>query len=272
MPNAEDERAQLARQTAADGYRLLEAVFAPDTPGWLREIPAVTVLRTVWIQQFSRMVKDGAEEVAWRGKDDLPPSRARITSPYDVDSRYGMKRGSGWRGYKVRFSETCDDPVAAGCPHLITHVVTTDATVGDAAVVEQIHDHLGHKDLLPSEHLLDAGYISAELLLTSPTGCGVTVVGPVRPNSTPQTVQAAGFGKTSFTIDWDARQATCPNGESSRYWTEGYDHNRRPAIRIRFATETCASCPVRSQCTRSTQYGRQLTVRPQDQDALLEQV
>ncbi|MFF3733411.1 transposase, partial [Streptomyces sp. NPDC002476] len=29
---------------------------------------------------------------------------------------------------------------------------------------------------------------------------------------------------------------------------------------------------VRDQCTRSTKYGRQLTVRPQDQDALLERV
>ncbi|MCQ8836327.1 transposase [Streptomyces samsunensis] len=41
---------------------------------------------------------------------------------------------------------------------------------------------------------------------------------------------------------------------------------------MRFATTTCAPCPVRDQCTRSTQYGRQLTVRPQDQDAMLERV
>ncbi|GGT42623.1 hypothetical protein GCM10010254_72730 [Streptomyces chromofuscus] len=31
----------------------------------------------------------------------------------------------------------------------------------------------------------------------------------------------------------------------------------RDAIRIRFATATCAPCPVRDQCTRSTQYGIQ---------------
>ncbi|MGW6413218.1 transposase [Streptomyces vinaceus] len=43
-------------------------------------------------------------------------------------------------------------------------------------------------------------------------------------------------------------------------------------IRLRFATATCAPCPVRDQCTRSTQYGRQLTVRPQDQDPFLERV
>lgn len=106
---------------------------------------------------------------------------------------------------------------------MITHVLTTDATVGDAAVVEQIHDRLDGKDLLPSEHLLDSGYVSAELLLTSPVERGVEVIGPVRPNSTRQAVQAAGYGKTSFSIDWDGRQATCPSGANSRYWTEGYD-------------------------------------------------
>lgn len=50
------------------------------------------------------------------------------------------------------------------------------------------------------------------------------------------------------------------------------DNNGRDAIRIRFATTTCAPCTVRDQCTRSTQYGRQLTVRPQDQDAVLQRV
>ncbi|WP_244330220.1 IS1182 family transposase [Streptomyces prasinus] len=272
LPGAQDERDELARQIATDGYRLLETVFTPAAPGWLREVPAVVVLRTVWLQQFGRTVTDGIEEVAWRDKEDCPPSRARVTSPYDVDSRYAVKRGSGWNGYKVHLSETCDDPAEVGRPHVITHVITTDATVHDAAVVEQIHDRLDDRGLLPSEHLLDSGYVSAELLLTSPVERGVEVVGPVRPNSTRQAVQAARYGKTSFSVDWDARQATCPNGANSRYWTEGYDHSGRLAVRIRFATQTCAPCPARDQCTRSTRYGRQLTVRPQDQDILLERV
>lgn len=272
LPSAQDERDELARQIATDGYQLLETVFTPTAPHWLRDVPAIAVLRTVWMQQFKRTVTDEIQEVTWRGKDECPPSRARITSPYDVDSRYAVKRGSGWDGYKAHLSETCDDPAEVGRPHVITHVLTTDATVHDAAVIEQIHDRLDDKGLLPSEHLLDSGYVSAELLLTSPVERGVEVIGPVRPNSTRQAVQAAGYGKTSFSIDWDARQATCPSGANSRYWTEGYDHSGRLAVRIRFATQTCAPCPARSQCTRSTQYGRQLTVRPQDQDVLLERV
>lgn len=30
-----------------DGFALLEAVYAPDTPTWLRELPAVQVLPTI---------------------------------------------------------------------------------------------------------------------------------------------------------------------------------------------------------------------------------
>ncbi|MFF4583688.1 IS1182 family transposase [Streptomyces sp. NPDC001373] len=272
LPADEQERRELARQIATDGYSLLEAVFAPETSARLRQVPALTVLRTVWVQQFTRTIADGEEEVAWRGKDDLPPSRVLIASPYDPDARYAKKRGSAWVGYKIHVSEGCDDPEEAKRPHLTTHVVTTEATVNDAMVVEEVHDGLAGKDLLPAKHLLDAGYTSAELLLTAPVSHGVAVTGPVRSNTTRQAAPGGGFGKRAFTINWSAKQATCPTGASSRYWTEGLDNNGRDAIRIRFATTTCAPCPVRDQCTRSTQYGRQLTVRPQDQDAMLERV
>ncbi|MEU3282863.1 transposase [Streptomyces antibioticus] len=195
-----------------------------------------------------------------------------VASPYDPEARYAKKRGSAWVGYKIHLSESCDDPGSSGRPHLVTHVVTTDATVNDATVVEEVHDRLTSKGLLPGEHLLDAGYTSAELLLTAPTTRGVSVVGPVRSNNTRQSASGEGFGKSAFTINWQAKHALCPTGATSRYWTEGVDNNGRDAIRIRFATATCAPCPVRDQCTRSTQYGRQLTVRPQEQDAVLERV
>ncbi|MEV7995713.1 IS1182 family transposase [Streptomyces sp. NPDC086077] len=269
LPSERSERDRLAQQIAADGYRLLAAVHTSTAPTWLREIPAVTVLRTVWIQQFTRTVTDGVQEVGWRGKDDLPPGRALIASPYDPQARYSHKRGSAWTGYKVHLSEDC---TGSGQPHLITHVVTTDATANDATVVEAVHDALTTKSLKPAEHLLDSGYSSAELLLTAPVEREICVVAPVRPNSTPQQIRSAGFGKSAFTINWQERTATCPSSRTSRYWTVGLDNNGRDAIRIRFATTTCSPCPVRDQCTRSTQYGRQLTVRPQGQDALLERV
>ncbi|BBC38581.1 hypothetical protein SGFS_098750 [Streptomyces graminofaciens] len=216
LPADEQERRALAMEIAADGYRLLEAVFVSTAPAWLREVPTVGILRTVWVQQFIRTISDGEQEVAWRGKDDLPPSRVLVASPYDPQARYAKKRGSAWVGYKIHLSESCDNTEESQRPHLITHVVTTDATVNDAMVVEDIHDRLTSKDLLPAEHLLDAGYTSAELLLTAPTLRGVNVIGPVRSNNTRQSAQGRGFGKTAFTIDWQANLGIRPTTQAAR--------------------------------------------------------
>ena len=60
-----------------------------------------------------------------REPKDMPPSRDRIESPYDGEARYCIKNATEWSGYKVHLTETCD----AHHPHLITHVVTTEATV-----------------------------------------------------------------------------------------------------------------------------------------------
>ncbi|WP_327007532.1 hypothetical protein OHA72_09840 [Dactylosporangium sp. NBC_01737] len=74
--------------------------------------------------------------VIWRDADlhGVPPGRTRIISPYDTDARYSEKRGRAWEGYKVHFSETCDNtPAEDGStdptqpPNLITNVVTTHA-------------------------------------------------------------------------------------------------------------------------------------------------
>jgi hypothetical protein len=104
LPQAEAARVALAVTVGADGFALLDTVYAADTPGWLRQVPAVQTLRAVWIQQYYR---DG-QELRWRGKGELPPAALAIDSPYDADARYGVKRGVGWRGYKAHFTETCE--------------------------------------------------------------------------------------------------------------------------------------------------------------------
>ena len=63
----------------------------------------------------------------------------------------------------VHLSETCE-PTA---PHLLTHVQTTPATVHEAQCTAAIQQALVDKDLPPSEHLVDAAYIDAALLVTS---------------------------------------------------------------------------------------------------------
>jgi hypothetical protein len=52
LPHGQAAREQLALQIGADGWRLREALDAPETPDVLRALPAVLTLAAVWRQQF----------------------------------------------------------------------------------------------------------------------------------------------------------------------------------------------------------------------------
>jgi transposase len=81
LPASAEKRAALAVQVGLDGFALLEAVHAADAPVWLREIPALGVLRRVWIQQYHRTITDNGQEVAWRENKDLPPGESADLFP-----------------------------------------------------------------------------------------------------------------------------------------------------------------------------------------------
>jgi transposase len=174
LPQAKPARAALAVTVGADGFVLLEAVHATDTPGWLRQVPAVQILRAVWIQQYYR----DRHGLRWRGKGEQPPAALAIDSPYDPDARYGIKRGVGWRGYKAHFTETCEPER----PHLIVHVATTVATTADVETMPARHADLAHLELLPDEHLVDAAYVSVDGVLDARADHGVELVGPLPPD------------------------------------------------------------------------------------------
>src|SRR6266487_288845 len=140
LPSSPAKREELAVAYGRDGFTLLAAVYAPDAPAWLVQLPAVEVLRTVLLQNYTRTVTEDGQEVVKRREadtDGLPPGRQRLSSPYDLDARWGVKRDKFWNGYKVHVSETCDIPGADAIgdttnvtpPNLITNVATTDATV-----------------------------------------------------------------------------------------------------------------------------------------------
>ncbi|MFJ8314284.1 MULTISPECIES: transposase [unclassified Streptomyces] len=48
------QSATVRTELAADGYRLLDAVHHRGAPAWLRELPALHLLRQVWVQQYYR--------------------------------------------------------------------------------------------------------------------------------------------------------------------------------------------------------------------------
>jgi Transposase domain (DUF772) len=140
LPEKPEARRDFAKRIAADGYRLMEMIVAPDAPAWLREVPAVQTLRRVWIERFSRENARVEERDNAQGR---PPSAGMISSPDDPDARYATKRTTAWTGYKVHLSETCDDDL----PRLITHVETAPGPAVDGDATPTIHQALAAKDL-----------------------------------------------------------------------------------------------------------------------------
>jgi transposase len=138
LPKSEKLREAHVRQIGMDGYSILDNIYAEDAVLWLRQLPAVEILRRVWVQQYYRT----ATELRWRnGEDGFPPAVRFISSPYDLESHYAKKRTTSWIGYKVHLTETCEE----GAPHLITHVETTTAPVADGEMTTTIHAALAQK-------------------------------------------------------------------------------------------------------------------------------
>jgi transposase len=263
LPHKPTERQALAEIIGRDGSSLLTDLFAPEAPPLLREIPAVEILRRVWIQNY--YWED--DQLHWRSNEDLPPATTFINSPYDQQARYGKKRETRWTGYKLHITETCDQDR----PHLITHVATTSAPTTDEVMTEPIQQDLQKAGLPPGQHLLDSGYITAPILVSSQQR-GIEVIGPRRPDVKWQANTEHGIDVSQFHIDWEHHQAICPEGHTSRSWTPALDNRKNEVIKIRFSTTDCRSCPRLASCTssQSATPRRLITVRPQEQHEALQ--
>jgi transposase len=262
LPAGRPERYALAETIGADGLQLLHWTYASSTPPWFRDIPAVEVLRQVWVQQF--YIVEGV--LRWRQAEDLPSSALMICSPYDAEARYSKKRSTEWTGYRAHLTETCD----ANYPHLITDVQTTPAPVSDFDMLPTIQAALATREVLPSEHLVDAGYVTADHLVASHKEHDVLLLGPVNPDASWQAKAQQGFDVASFVVDWDTHTVTCPRGRRSVQWVPGYDRHAHPVIHIRFARTDCHACPARAHCTQAVSQPRTLTIRPRDQHEALQ--
>jgi transposase len=302
-PASQARRDELAIAYARDGYALLEAVYDSSSPAWLREVPALDVLRRVLMQNYTRVIhEDGREVIRRREKepegDGLPRGHTRIASPYDLDARWGVKREEFWLGYKLHVTETCDDPPPCSCrpgrpaprpaaggnepggfraggrehdkgcaqavfPNLITHVATTDATVTDNQMTGVIHQDLAAKNLAPGRHYLDSGYLSAAVVVSALTTWGIALIGPLLADTSAQARAGYGYARADFAVDYDSKTVTCPQGKTSVSWTPCTQRGK-DAIVATFSAGDCGPCPARSLCTSSGKNRRQLTVLPRD--------
>lgn len=257
LPKAKAARESYLLEVGQDGFALLDAVDAKADPT-LEQLPKLQVLRQVWERHYER--KD--RQVRWRDGEELSTAAHALESPYETEAKYSSKRGTIWTGYKVHLSESCDEDM----PRLILHAHTTPATQQDVSCTAAIHESLAKGGLLPKEHLVDAGYVDAELLVQMRKEHGVQLIGPSRVNPNWQGKVEGGVSIYDFTINWQKQQARCPGGKTSIYWRP-YRHKGKYAqdmIQVRFAASNCQACALKAKCTRSTKQGRILNVQPEE--------
>jgi transposase len=140
----------------------------------------------------------------------------------------------------------------------------------DFEVLPTVQAGLAERNLLPQEHLVDSGYMSAAHIVASQDEHGVQLIGPVLPDPSWQTKTAGAFGVAAFTIDWENRTAQCPQGATSISWAEGHNAHGHDTVQILFERKVCAACPARAQCTRSASGPRTLRLSAQPQHEALQ--
>lgn len=200
-------------------------------------------------------------------REHTPPAGLYIGSPYDTEARYKLKRSTGWSGYKIHLTESCNDE----SPNIITNVATSNAAVSDDAITAKIHVALEQRDLLPDKHIADTGFVNSELIVKSLQDYAIDLIGPSRSDNSRQGKEGKGFSAQDFRIAWDEKHAICPEGKQSLSWTPAVDRFHNDVIKIKFSIKTCKPCSSQDLCTRSKAQRRTISVRPQAQhEALIE--
>jgi IS5 family transposase len=176
-------------------------------------------------------------------------AKDRVCSVSDPQMRHGHKTSSGrFDGHKAEIGMD-------RTTELITHV---EAKPGNSADGE----HLAEK-MTETEQALDVKIerMTGDMAYGRPAvrvamqqrGTGVLAPVPVPHNR-------GLFTKDDFTIDLQARTATCPAGKQGR----PIFHRTGDLAGFRFRSKTCADCPLRARCTTSKQQGREIAVRPDE--------
>ena len=261
LPKAKPAREAYAVQVGQDGFVLLDALDRDPMGRTLRERASVEILQRVWTHHYERI----GEGCHGRSMKELPSGAQRLCSPYDPEAHFSDKRSVTWTGYKVHLTETCDEDEV----HLLVHAETCHSMIPDVASTAGIHHKLAAKQLLPAEHIIDAGYNDAALLVSSAQQYGIHLIGPVRGNASWQAKANQGYDLTHFQIHWDQQQVICPQGKTSTKWRPGQDAFGNPIIALKFSRSDCKACPVRSLCTRCRTAPRNIVLHPREQHEAL---
>jgi Transposase DDE domain/Transposase domain (DUF772) len=217
----------------------MESFWATQSP---EPAPPIALARQLWEQDTE---EDSAGQPALR--DGVAKNR-RI-SVEDGDMRHGRKsrsqRVDGFKRHVLRDLDT----------GIIRAVGVTAANVAEATVTDALDEDLAAQGLRLAdfaELAIDRGYLSSRWVRERPAALDIVCKAwPVRNGDR--------FAKTAFQLDFDAETVQCPNGVTAPL---------RLGATVHFPPDHCASCPLRDQCTTSSN-GRSVTIH-QDERLLAE--
>jgi hypothetical protein len=177
----------------------------------------------------------------------------RLISVHDPEMRHGRKSSSQrFNGHKTQVAVDTDS-------QLITAVEVLAGNAPDAEqALEVVEASEVATDCRVAEVLGDCAYGAGETRAEF-AAAGRTLIAKV-----PDVQNQGYFAKTDFQLDLKAARCTCPGQQT----TSDFRAAKGGGGLFVFATETCAVCPLRAQCTRG-QGGRSVQVHPQE--ALLQQ-
>ena len=77
---------------------------------------------------------------------------------------------------------------------------------------------------------------------------GIALIGPLLADTSAQARAGHGYARADFTVDYDTKTVTCPQGKTAATWTPCTQHGK-DAIVATFSASDCGPCPARSLCT-----------------------
>ena len=239
-------RQRFLAEIMADAEQLLDLVrgtrsdLTKDSPEDQELVAAAGMLARILAQDIER------DEHGPRLKRGVAPDR--LISVHDPEMRHGRKSSSHrFNGHKAQVAVDTDT-------QLITAVEVLPGNAPDAdKALEVVEASAAATGCEVEEVIGDCAYGAGETRAEF-AAAGRTLVAKV-----PDIQNQGYFPKTAFEIDLEASTCTCPNKQQTRDF--------RPAKggggTFVFAIETCAACPLRTQCTRG-QRGRTIQVHPHE--------
>jgi hypothetical protein len=193
--------------------------------------------------EIAQHVQEQDVQIDEQGKASLIKGVAknRRISIEDAEMRHGRKsRSIRVDGYKRHVLHDLDTG-------LIRAVGLTPANVLEASATTEISTDLERQPIMLKELHIDRAYLSSHLVLERRNELEIYCKAwPVR--------EGKHFSKQAFTLDWDRQIIRCPAAQEMPFV---------PGDVVHFPKDTCAQCPLKTQCTTSAK-GRSVSIHPDE--------